>query len=63
MEGMVGEHLVVNCTIDDEGNEICSHALIDSGATGFAFIDSEFTHCRGLPLYSPNDLRELEVID
>ncbi len=39
---MDGEHLVVNWTIDDQGNEIRSHALIDSSATGFAFIDEEF---------------------
>jgi predicted aspartyl protease len=63
MEGMDGEHLVVNCTIDDQGNEIRSHALIDSGATGFAFIDEEFTTSHGLPLYSLKDPQELEVID
>jgi predicted aspartyl protease len=63
MEGMDGEHLVVNCTIDDQGNEIRSHALIDSGATGFAFVDEEFAISRGLPMYSLKDPRELEVID
>ncbi len=60
---MDGEHLVVNCTIDDQGNEIRSHALIDSGSTGFAFVDEKFAISRGLPLYSLKDPRELEVID
>ncbi len=60
---MDGEHLVVNCNIDDQGNRIRSYALIDSGATGFAFIDKEFAFSQGLPLYSPQDPRELEVID
>ncbi len=60
---MDGEHLVVNCTIEDQGNEIRSHALIDSGAPGFAFVDEEFANFRGLPLYSLKDPRELEVID
>ncbi len=60
---MDGEHLVVNCTIDNQGNQIRSHALIDSGATGFAFIDEEFASSQGLPLYSLKDPRELEVID
>jgi hypothetical protein len=60
---MDGENLVVNCNIDDQGNEICSHALIGSGATGFAFIDEEFAISRGLPLYSLKNLRGFEVID
>jgi predicted aspartyl protease len=63
MEGNDGEHLVVDCTIDDQGNEIRSHALIDYGATGFAFIDKEFGIPRGLPLYLPKDTREFEVIN
>ena len=60
---MDGEHLVVNCTIDDQGKQIRSHALIDSGATGYAFIDEEFAFSRGLPLYRLKEPRELEVID
>jgi predicted aspartyl protease len=63
MEGMDGEHLVVNCTINDQGNETRSHVLIDSGATGFAFVDEEFAISSSLPLYSPKEPRELEVID
>ncbi len=63
MEGMDREHLVVNCTIDDQGNEIHSHALIDFIATGFAFIDEEMANCHGLLLFSFKNLRELQVID
>jgi predicted aspartyl protease len=63
MEEMDGEHLVVKRTIDNQGNEIRSHVPIDSGATGFAFIDKEFATFHGLPLYSLKDTRELEVID
>jgi hypothetical protein len=55
MEGIDGEHLVVNCTIDNQGNEIRSHALIGSDATGFPFIDQEFAISRSLPLYSLKD--------
>jgi predicted aspartyl protease len=51
MEGMDGEHLVVNCTIDDQGRQTRCHALIDSGATGYAFIDEKFAFSCGLPLY------------
>jgi predicted aspartyl protease len=63
MERLDGEHLVVNCTIDDQGRQTCSHTLIDSGATGYAFIDEEFAISRGLPLYRLKEPRTLEVID
>jgi hypothetical protein len=62
MEGTDGEHLVVHCTIDDQSNQIRSHALIDSGATGVALIDEEFASSQGLPLYSLKDPQEPKVI-
>ncbi len=63
MEAMDGAYLVVHCTKDDQGNQICSHALIHYVATGFAFVDEEFASSQGLPLYSLKDPQELELID
>jgi len=40
--GVEANHLVMACTIVDNHNEIRSHALIDSGATGYPFIDKAF---------------------
>jgi len=44
-------HLVMACTIVNNHNEIRSHALIDSGATGYAFIDKAFAEHHNFPLF------------
>jgi hypothetical protein len=60
---MDGNHLIVTCTLSLNNKEIPTHALIDCRATGYAFIDQDFTDHHQLsprPLKTP---RALEVID
>lgn len=56
-------HLVVACSIEDSHHTIRTHALIDCGATGYAFIDEEFARHHNFPLYALNTPRVIEVID
>jgi len=56
-------HLVIACTIVDNHNEIRSHALIDSGATGYAFIDKAFAERHKFPFFELKEPRPLTVID
>src|SRR5271169_1965960 len=60
---MDGNHLVITCTLSDNENKIRTHALIDSGATGYSFIDEDFARHHNLPLYKLSTPRSLEVID
>ena len=39
---MDGDHLVVTCILSTGFRQIPTFALIDCGATGYAFIDSNF---------------------
>ena len=55
--------MVVTCTIDDQYNRFRSYALLDIGATGYAFIDEDFVRCHNLPLFALKKPRRLEVID
>ena len=58
-----GNHLVITCKISVNDSSITSHALIDCGATGFAFIDKDFAATHDLPLYPLHHPRTIEVID
>jgi len=49
--GVEANHLVMACTILDNHDEIIFHALIDSGATGYAFIDKAFAECHNFPVF------------
>src|SRR5271169_2591351 len=60
---MDGNHLVITCTLSDNENKIRTHALIDSGATGYSFIDEDFAHHHNLPLYKLSTPHSLEVIN
>jgi predicted aspartyl protease len=51
------------CTLSLNGKEIPTHALIDCGATGYAFIDQDFAHYHKLPLCPLKTPHALEVID
>jgi len=42
---------------------IQTHALIDCGATGIAFIDQDFAHHHKIPLQELQETRKVEVID
>jgi predicted aspartyl protease len=56
-------HLIVTCTLHDQGNVIKSHALIDCGATRFTFIDNDYAHCYHLSLHLLISPRNLTVIN
>jgi hypothetical protein len=60
---MDGKHLVVTCILSDGNNKIKTYALIDCGATGYAFIDDTFVRHHKLPLFPLKEPRILEVID
>jgi len=63
MENRVdANHLVMACTIVDNHNEIRSHALIDSGATGDAFIDKASAERPNFPLFELEEPRPLTLI-
>jgi len=49
--GVEANHLVMASTIIDNHKEITFHALIDSGATGYAFIDTAFAQRHNFPLF------------
>jgi predicted aspartyl protease len=63
-EGSIdGNHLIMTCTLSLNHKEISTHALIDCGATGYAFIDQDVANRHQLlpcPLKTPH---ALEVID
>lgn len=58
-----GQHLVVTCNIAIGAAQISTVALVDCGATGFAFIDESFARHHHLPLHRLSHPRNLEVID
>src|SRR5690606_20066798 len=58
-----GNHLVLSCSLADEISKTPSYALIDCGATGYAFVDEEFARHHHLPLYSLKNPRDIDVID
>ena len=59
-----GGHIVVSVELKDEpSTRISTHALVDCGASGYAFIDKEFARDHNLPLFKLKTLCCLEVID
>jgi hypothetical protein len=60
---MEGKHLVISCNIAFGDKTVASHALIDCGATGVAFVDEDFARHHQLPLTPLKHPRALEVID
>jgi hypothetical protein len=64
LEGsMEGKHLVITCTLTVNNQEISTHALIDCGATGIAFMDQDFGRHHQIPLEELNEKKQIEVID
>ena len=50
LEGSIaGTHLVITCSLNVNNQEIPTHALIDSGATGIAFMDQDFARHHQIP--------------
>ena len=60
---MDGAHIVVSVEVDDKSKTITSYALVDCGATGYAFVDEEFARNHNFPLYKLKTPHCLEVID
>jgi predicted aspartyl protease len=60
---MDGKHLVMTCDLSFKNKKIPTHALIDCGATGYAFVDQSFAMHHKLPLRPLTTPRVLEVID
>jgi hypothetical protein len=58
-----GNHLIVTCTLSLDSKEIPTHALINCGATGYAFVDQDFANYHYLPLHPLKTPCTLEVID
>jgi len=60
---MLSTHLVLPCVLSNKSNKISSKALIDTGASGFAFIDADFVSHNKLPQIPLDSPQKLEVID
>ena len=60
---MEGKHLVVSCTLASNNSSFPSITLVDSGATGFGFIDGNFVRHQSIPQSPLTNPRSLEVID
>jgi len=58
-----GEHLFVTATLRNGDHSIQTPAMIDTGATGIAFIDENFVRQHKVPCYRLNPPQDLEVID
>ena len=62
-ESLDENHIIISTQIQDESSLISTHALIDCGATGFAFIDEEFARDHNFLLFKLKKPRCLEVIN
>lgn len=58
-----GDHLVAACKLVFGDNLIETYALIDTGCSGFAFIDETFARQQNLPFLPLETHRTLHVID
>ena len=55
--------MVVTCNLQDGPNSVKTHALVNCGATGYAFIDEDFASCHNFPLFKRFSPQHLRVID
>jgi hypothetical protein len=60
---MEGKHLVITCSLTVNNQEIPTHALIDCGATGIAFMDQDFARHHQIRLPELKEKKQVEVID
>ena len=64
LEGSIeGKHLVIICSLTVNNQEIRTHALIDCGATGIAFMDQDCARHHQIPLEELKEKKQVEVID
>jgi hypothetical protein len=57
-----GNHLIVPCTLSDHDLRIDTHALIDCGCTGYAFMNDEFARQHNFARYQLKTPKTVEVI-
>jgi hypothetical protein len=60
---MEGKHLVITCSLTIHDQVIQTHALIDCGAMGIAFMAQDFACQHEVPLKELKEKRQVEVID
>jgi len=60
---MEGKHLVVTCSLTIHDQVIQTHALIDCGATGIAFMHQDCARHHKIPLQELREKRQVEVLD
>ena len=60
---MESKHHIVKCSLKIADRLIDTHALIDCGPTGIAFVDKDLVHHHQLEENELRESRELEVID
>ena len=60
---MESKHLVVKCLLKIKDKLTQTHALIDCGAMGIAFVDKVFLRHHKVEQKELKDTNELEVID
>lgn len=58
-----GDHFVTSCKLVTNERNIQTHALIDTGCSGFAFIDEKFARHNNFPFHPLTVPRTLKVID
>ena len=62
-DSLDGRHLVIPIKLSIDNRSFCTHALIDCGAAGYAFIDASFAQRKSLPLTPLAHPRVLNVVD
>ena len=55
--------MVVSCTLSYNETSIKTHTIIDTGATGYAFMDKDFVSEHNIPTLELKKPRTIEVID
>src|SRR5882757_4701498 len=60
---MEGKHLVITCSLTVNNQKILTHAFIDCGATGIAFMDQDFARHRQIPIQELTETKEVEFIN
>jgi hypothetical protein len=60
---MEGKYLVITCSLTVHNQEIPTHALIDCGPTGIAFMDQDFARHYRIPLQELKEKKQVDVID
>ena len=60
---LYGRHIVVSCTLSYNEMSINTHVLIDTGASGYAFMDKDFVSTLNIPTLELKKPRTIKVIN